>query len=309
MAEDLYSDRDQNFYIAAENGSEYVLKISNRAEDQSNLQMQIDCITHIHDNDADLNIPLTIKSTMGKDIITLNSNSYTYYARMATFLPGIFLKDFPKSEGMFFTLGRFMARLSKAMKGFKHPSARRKFAWNLSQDDFIQNFSQELDNDEDIKIVAFFLDQAQTYYDTHEKDILWGVIHNDGNDHNILVNDLGRVDGIIDFGDMGYSYQVAEPAVAMAYVALNARDPLDHMGQVLKGYHESFKLSENEIKFTIYLVCLRLAISVTMAAYRKKLFPQNKYITISETMAWEFLRRMKEDDLSKWSENLYDMAY
>ena len=202
-AEDLYSERDQNFYIMSENGCEYVLKISNPAEDQSALRMQIDCTEHISDKDADLNIPLTIKSTTGEDIITMDKNGFTYYARMVTFIPGIFLKDYAQSEDMLFTLGGFMARLSRAMKGFEHPAASRKFAWNLSQDDFIQHFRQELKTDEERDIVRFFLHQTQAYHMDHGKDIPWAVIHNDGNDHNILVNDPGETTGIIDFGDMG----------------------------------------------------------------------------------------------------------
>ena len=307
-AEDLYSERDQNFHIMSENSGEYILKISNPAEDQSALRMQIDCTKHIRDKDADLNIPLTIKSTTGEDIITMDKDGFTYYARMVTFIPGIFLKDYAQSEDMLFTFGGFMARLSRAMKGFKHPAASRKFAWNLSQDDFIQHFSQELRTDEEKDIVRFFLHQAQAYHMDHSKNIPWAVIHNDGNDHNILVNDLGKTTGIIDFGDMGYSYRAAEPAVAMAYVAIGAGDPLHCMGQVLKGYHESFQFSEKELKFSIYLVCLRLSISVTMAAYRKKLFPQNEYITVSEAPAWEFLRRMRHQNLDQFSEDLYDLA-
>ncbi|MEC9307736.1 MAG: phosphotransferase [Candidatus Neomarinimicrobiota bacterium] len=307
-AEDLYSERDQNFYIISENGCEYVLKVSNPAEDQSALQMQIDCTEYISDKDKDLNIPLTIKSTSGEDIITLDRDGSTYYARMVTFVSGIFLKDYAQSEDMLFNLGAFMARLSRAMKGFEHPAANRKFAWNLSQDDFIQHFSQELKDDEERDIVRFFLHQTRAYHMDHGKDLPWAVIHNDGNDHNILVNDLGKTTGIIDFGDMGYSYRAAEPAVAMAYVAIGAGDPLHCIGQVLKGYHESFQFSEKELKFAIYLVCLRLSISVTMAAYRKKLFPQNEYITVSEAPAWEFLRRMRHQNLDQFSEDLYDLA-
>ena len=59
-AEDLFSERDRNFYIKSENGHEYILKISNPAEDQSALQMQIDCTEHVINKDSNLNIPLTI---------------------------------------------------------------------------------------------------------------------------------------------------------------------------------------------------------------------------------------------------------
>ena len=148
-AEHLYSERDQNFHITADDGNEYVLKVSNPAENQSVLQMQIDCTEHISDMDTDLNIPLTIKSISGDDIIILIKDGSTYYSRMVTFIPGIFLKDYAQSENTLFTLGAFMARLSRAMKGFEHPAASRKFAWNLSLDDFIQHFSPELKTDEE----------------------------------------------------------------------------------------------------------------------------------------------------------------
>tara|TARA_Y100000590_G_scaffold465834_1_gene639302 strand:+ start:2331 stop:3329 length:999 start_codon:yes stop_codon:yes gene_type:complete len=307
-AEDLYSERDRNFYIKSENGREYILKISNPAEDQSALQMQIDCSGYIINKDSNLNIPLTIKSTTGKNIIIMDKDGFTYYARMVTYIPGIFLKDYNKSDVVLSSLGAFMARISRAMKGFEHPVANRIFPWNLSQHDFIKHFNQELKTEEEMEIVQFFLHQAQAYQMDNEKEISWAVIHNDGNDHNILVNEQGEATGIIDFGDMGYSYQVAEPAVAMAYVALDTSDPFNSMGQVLKGYHESFQLSEKELKFSIYLVCLRLSVSVTMSAYRKKLFPQNEYITLSEASALEFLRYMRDQNLVQWSKELYDLA-
>ena len=306
MAKDLYSERDQNFYIISENKDEYILKISNPAEDQSALQMQIECTNYISKKDKGLNIPLTIRSEAGDDIIILNQDGISYYCRLVTFLSGIFLKDYRHSDDMLFRMGCFMARLSTAMKGFDHPASRRKFAWNLSQKDFIENFSDGLGSNEDVEIVHFFFNQAQAYCLEYGKDLPLAVIHNDGNDHNILVNNLGNTNGIIDFGDMCFSFQAAEPAVAMAYVALDANNPFISMRQILKGYNESFKLSEREIKFTIYLVCLRLCISVTMSAYRKKLFPQNKYITVSEASAWEFLKYMRSQDILGWSENLYD---
>ncbi|MBH09607.1 MAG: hypothetical protein CMG74_04485 [Candidatus Marinimicrobia bacterium] len=308
LADELYSERDQNFYIVAENNKKYVLKISNPVEDISSIQMQIDCTNHIQQQDPNLNIPFTIKSSTGNHIITHNIDGNDYYIRMVTFIKGIFLKDHHQNKDMLFFLGSFMARLDSAMHGFNHPAVKRKFAWNLSQHNFLKNFSKELDSGQDREIVQRFLYEAHKYFEQHKRDIRFAVIHNDGNDHNILIDDLDDKIGIIDFGDMGYSYQVAEPAVAMAYVAIDSDDPLNSMGQILKGYHEFFQLSEKELKFTIYLVCLRLSISVTMASYRKKLFSENKYITISESSAWKFLRSMNQKDLKEISESLYEFV-
>ncbi len=55
------------------------------------------------------------------------------------------------------------------------------------------------------------------------------VIHADGNESNILVD--GRpgatpsVMGILDFGDFGLNWRVAEPAILLLYVLLLAEDP------------------------------------------------------------------------------------
>jgi len=57
------------------------------------------------------------------------------------------------------------------------------------------------------------------------------VIHADGNESNILVDDrmpagTPRVTGILDFGDFGHTWRVAEPAILLLYVLLLAADPV-----------------------------------------------------------------------------------
>ena len=55
-----------------------------------------------------------------------------------------------------------------------------------------------------------------------------GVIHNDGNDYNVLVEPSGdwgnQVSGVIDFGDMVHSCRINELAVACAYAMLDKAD-------------------------------------------------------------------------------------
>ena len=43
------------------------------------------------------------------------------------------------------------------------------------------------------------------------------LVHNDGNDHNIILDDRDNVVSIIDFGDMCWTPRVFSFAVAMAY--------------------------------------------------------------------------------------------
>ena len=51
-------------------------------------------------------------------------------------------------------------------------------------------------------------------------------------------------------------------------------------------------------------MCLRLCISISMATYRKKMFPKNKYLIVSESKARNFLINMLDDNISKWENEL-----
>ena len=89
-----------------------------------------------------------------------------------------------------------------------------------------------------------------------------------------------------DFGDLHYTATVCEPAIACAYIALNKKDPLAAMAQVVGGYHD---LEEREIEALFPLILLRLAVSVVNSAHLKS---EDPYTTISEKSAWEALRRL-----------------
>jgi len=41
-----------------------------------------------------------------------------------------------------------------------------------------------------------------------------------------------------------------------------------------------------------------------MAAYRKKIFPENQYIRVTEDQAWDFLRKIKQVDLEYCSDQI-----
>jgi len=298
----LYSERDQNFLCSTPDGRKMVLKISNPDEDEGVLEMQNKCMKHIHDHGVRVQVPSVIASIESNEIMTVDQGTITYLARLVDYLPGPLLKDAVHRESMLSELGLFLGRLCLAMSGFKHSGADRDFPWDIARTDFIHTHKHYVSEDEGI--VDHFLG-------LYEKNVLpiaarlrKAVIHNDCNDHNVLVHNDGVIRGIIDFGDMVSSFVACEPAVCMAYVALETDKPLRAIGQVLKGFHGIFPLTAVELRSVIYLVCIRSCITVTMAAYRKNLFPENKYITVTEGQAWSFLKKMRNEDLQAWSQTL-----
>jgi Ser/Thr protein kinase RdoA (MazF antagonist) len=99
------------------------------------------------------------------------------------------------------------------------------------------------------------------------------------NDYNVLV-ESDRVTGLIDFGDIVYSWTVGELAVALAYVVLGKKDPWAEAAHVVEGYTEEFENVEQEVLGK--LVRLRLAMSVCLAAHQQRQRPENEYLQISQ---------------------------
>ncbi len=296
----LNSERDQNFLCNA-GEKKYVLKISNPDEDRSVLDMQNACVQYIKEHDPSLQVPLAFK-----EVKTIKNEGTSFFIRLVDYLPGQLLMEMVHHSDLLYELGSFLGRLRIAMNGFDHPAGHRDFPWDVAYIDFIKEHKHYLESKEGV--VDHFIDQYEQIVLPIASKLRKALIHNDGNDHNVLVNEYGETCGIIDFGDMVYTYIACEPAVCMAYVALGKNEPLESIVQVLKGFHERFPLTLLELSALIYMVCIRLCITVPMAAYRKQLFPDNKYISVTENKAFDFLEKMKNEDLHRWSDKLVGYA-
>ena len=305
QANPLSSDRDQNFLIRSEEDS-FILKISNSAESFDELDMQNKVMQHIVKVDPEFELTLPLCSLSGDEIIQIENKGQTNWVRGLKYINGKFLKDSTHDQIMLLELGSFLGRLDNAMKDFNHPAAKRTFPWDVRYTDFLKVHKNHINKDRDI--IDYYLSKYETHVLPNESYLRKAIIHNDGNDHNVLLDQNGKTTGIIDFGDMVYSYIALEPAVCMAYVSLEKTDTLEVISTILKGYHQAFHLNEYELNSVIFLLCLRLCITITMAAYRKKLFPENAYLSVSENQAWELLNRMKIKDLNDWSKQLTKYA-
>tara|TARA_B110000438_G_scaffold69268_1_gene69521 strand:+ start:43 stop:1047 length:1005 start_codon:yes stop_codon:yes gene_type:complete len=299
----LFSDRDQNFLIIDSFAKKYILKVSNSSESIDYLKLQSQTTLLIQSNDSDLRVPNLID-----DIKSIKKDGIIYFIRLLKFIEGKFLKDIILNDDSYFKLGEFLGRLDISLDQVNHKFKNTNFYWDVRTIDLIKLRLTFIDNENDKKTIRYFLDAYKTNVEINDLKLRKMFIHNDGNDQNILVDRKGNFNGIIDFGDMVYSYQVAEPAVCMAYVALGKSESYRPMANVLKGYHSKFPLKNIELEAAIYISCIRLCISVTMAAWRTKLFPSNKYLLVSQHQAWNFLRKMRDEDLEIFSKKMVDYA-
>ena len=282
-AEGLPSERDQNFLLTTTSGEKFVLKISNSLEDEALLTAQSDAMMHVAERVSFCQ--RLVPNVEGRILERVTSGGETNLIRVATYLPGLALgKTHEHSAHLLRDLGYKLAHLDVALLDFDRTAIHRSFHWDLANWQAVIDTHSELITDQSLR--AMVLNYAKGF-DTDVAPVLPGlrtsVIHGDTNDYNVLINnERSEVVGIIDFGDMVYSYTVGDLAIALAYVVLNNASPMSAAVQVFAGYHQVLPLNEDEIAAVWGLMIMRLCMSVCIAAYQQQQRPDNEYLDISQ---------------------------
>lgn len=230
----------------------------------------------------------------GQLVTVTEINDQKTIIRLLTFLEGEFFAEVTHTPQLFESLGTFLAEMDvRLLKMRSYVIQSRRFEWDLQHLYLNEPKVAEIDNPEDRKVVAYFLQQFRELVLPELPNLRGSIIHNDANEWNLLVQG-GEISGIIDFGDITYTPLINELAVAITYGIMGKDDPVKWAGYILKSYHDILKLEPNEIDLLYYLIAGRLCLSVWNSAHNKKLDPDNSYISVSEKPAWELLRRWIE---------------
>ena len=272
----LPSERDQNFLLTGNSGERFVLKIANSSESPSFLEAH-----------AVLDY-LSQRVSFCQRAIGEIAEVEGHLVRVVTYLPGVPLAEIkPHTPGLLRDFGQKLGQLSRALAGFDHPAVHRDFHWDLANGNRVVNEYAPLIEDADLRELVL---KCRFEPDV---ELRKSVIHGDPNDYNVLVDpESMTVSGLIDFGDMVYSYTVGDLAIALAYVVLENDDPFE----VVNGYTSEFPLLDVEQEALWSLVRLRLAMSVCIAAYQQRQQPENEYLGISQKAIKENLPRICADE-------------
>ncbi|MFS4415323.1 aminotransferase class III-fold pyridoxal phosphate-dependent enzyme [Maribacter sp. 2307ULW6-5] len=211
--------------------------------------------------------------------------------RLLTFVEGSFLGDVEHTPKLLRSLGTFLGKMDQRTVGAYHAGIRaHQSQWDLQYFERNRKFLPKIALAKDRHLVEYFFMQYQEQVHPFAQELRKGIIHNDGNEWNVLTN--GKVvTGIIDFGDMCHTWIINELAVALPYMMMGKEDPLNVALPIVQGYHEQFPLLEQELNLLYYLIAARLCTTVCNAAHAKSLKPDSAYVTVSEKPAWALLRK------------------
>ncbi|WP_416798700.1 phosphotransferase [Ciceribacter azotifigens] len=287
----LSSERDETFLFTRADGTPFVLKIANPAEDPAALVFQDGALLHLEAAAPAVPVPRLVPTLEGKPSETLSTAEGPRIMRLLTFLDGELQYRTPASEAQSRNVGRALAELGLGLEGYAGRAPEGKLMWDISH---------TLD-------LAAVVDHVAPERRPHVEAVLAEfdrsfpaigaltrrqIIHNDFNPHNILLDpaEPTRVVGIIDFGDMVHAPLVNDLAVALSYhVATD--NWAARIGAFLQGYQSARTLEEAEIELLPLLTRARLAMSIIIAEWRSARFPENSaYIMRNHATAWRGLQ-------------------
>ncbi|XP_029285726.1 hydroxylysine kinase [Cottoperca gobio] len=303
----LPSYDDQNFYVAAIEGGEYVLKIMN-SEDSKNLsliEVQTHAMSFLHQNGlpSQTALPTISGQLMSLEEIDCGYGFQKYLVRLLTYLPGTTISKVPLTPQLLYETGKMAARMDIILQEMEHPHLamlqRENFLWSLSNVSHLEAYIKVLDGDPLEKLVKSVIHQYKTSVVPKRSNFRKCINHGDFNDLNVLVqpdeNEGHRISGILDFGDMNNGYYIHELAIAVMYLMTEHPKPVEVGGPVLAGWESVLPLNETEKDCFYVLVLCRFCQSLVFARHSVILHPENaEYLMISSKRGVTILQQLWE---------------
>jgi Ser/Thr protein kinase RdoA (MazF antagonist) len=275
--ESLVSERDQNFRLQCDDGRQFILKITNAAEDPVATDFQIQALNHLESyqatHECPINVPQIVRTTDGRAALPVTSAGEQHVTRVVTFVAGIPLGDAQASPVLCRRLGVYLAHLGRALRGFEHPGSDHGLLWDMQQALALRRILEHVPDLDLRRGIAQTLDDFEALALPHFDNVRSQVIHSDFNPQNVLIapDDRSSVAGVIDFGDMLKAPLIVDVGIGASYLRNLEGNPLAGIAEFLAGYHSITPLERTEIDMLFDLIKTRMAASIAILSWRAEL--------------------------------------
>jgi 4-aminobutyrate aminotransferase-like enzyme len=290
----LVSERDQNALVTDGEGLEWVLKISNVAEDRGVIEMEVAAVEHIGQADPTLPVPRPRPTRDGGLIGEMPGPGGvgTHLVRLIPRLPGVHPAPADLDPATLREVGVVVARLAAALRGFFHPAAGRVIAWDQKHLLSLADAVSLVEDAQRRALLARVLDRFATRVAPAFAGLRAQVIHNDATLDNLLLTD-GSVTGIIDFGDMAHTALVLDVPATLQSLVRDRDDIFEVAAAFLAGYASVLPLEEAEAELLGDLLAGRMAQTILISERRTRRYPDNAYIHGWSEPAWVLLEQLE----------------
>ncbi|MEQ8653407.1 MAG: aminotransferase class III-fold pyridoxal phosphate-dependent enzyme [Kiloniellales bacterium] len=263
----LAGERDRNFRLQTADGRLFVLKISQADQDADRVDFEAEILAHLTRVAPKLAVPAGYKTGEGAYCFQARcSSGKQHLARLVTYLEGRPLASVtPLPAGVFFEMGRLQGEICRALASFFHPAARSPMPWNSSSDRLMDPDMLGLLDEELADAVAPHLPRLRCQSLPALQRQRSQVIHNDVHTGNVLLDQAGRVSGIIDFGDALHAPLLQDLAVSASSLAETfPNDAPAAIEELQRGFESAFPLLPEERALLLDAAILRSLLSVEL---------------------------------------------
>ena len=264
----LEGERDQNYRILSSDGQSAVFKVCQPAEGIAILQCQAEALEHIAEAEPSLLVPRLIRTRDGNPLGQIVHEGRSYPVMVLAWLDGHVLGGETPSRHGLFELGQLLARLGVALRGFVNGApAERNLVWDTRH---VLRLAAEVGNlpEGDRELAAAILARHETVTAPALRRMRSQIIHGDVHPHNVLVDDGGKVTGIIDFGDLVHGPLILDLANAAGDFLTPAADVADTIFELVRGYRSVTPLEEVEADALVDLIDVRLLMTPLIDALK-----------------------------------------
>ncbi len=264
----LEGERDQNFRILLAGGASVVFKLCHPEEGDGILECQAAALEHIALADPELPVPRLRRTLTGGMLGRLVHEGVDYPVMVLSWLEGRVLGEAALPPRALYELGRLLARLGVALRGFVNGApAERDLVWDTRH---VLRLAAELRHlpAQDRALAQDILDRHAEVTSPLMRRMRSQIIHGDVHPYNALVGPDGLVNGIIDFGDMVHGPLILDLANAAGDFLSPAADAAETLFDLVRGYRSVTPLEEAEADCLIDLIEVRLLMTPLIDALK-----------------------------------------
>ena len=185
----LESERDQNFLATDSDGQRFVVRIANHRVDPRFLDLENLALLRLAESGIADRVPSLVMSGKGEPMAWVSDGAERFPIRMVGFIEGELLAGVrPQADGLLYQLGGLLGSLTATLSTLDHPASRREFHWDLDQ--VSSTLSQYREFAGDFDLLDGFLERYQGRVLPRRESLRKSIIHNDANDHNVIVLSL-----------------------------------------------------------------------------------------------------------------------
>lgn len=283
----LGSQQDQNFLVTG--AAPAVLKLANPAFPERDTIAQDDAAAQVAAAFPELRIAQVLYR--GDDPIrsVVQTSHGELVARVLEFLPGGTFVDQPwLSPVVAARMGRIAGQVSLALADFDHPGAERRLQWDLrSAAEIIALIAPAISDPVEREAVEAATAQAWAAVSAVSAALPVQAGHFDLTDDNLVRGQDGLPDGIIDFGDVSYSWRVAELAITLSGLLHHTGPLVETVVAAVRAFHAIRPLTPQEADALWPLVVLRGAVLVASGRQQTALDADNAYAVNALDREWQ----------------------